>query len=619
MDEEEYFLLDDKSNKKKRIQNQKNIIIIILLALVSLFVTYILTVRILDYYESQKDIKYDEIIYEINGGKFIDFINNNIDNIDNNYYNMDLNYDYDNEENMNNQNDENDINENDFTGSINDNNNENTIIGSNDDNENEIAINENNVNGDQHESIINGKENNKNNDKDKEYNKMEGSYDENMKNSNSEMIINNNDNINKNKVDLDNFMLLNRKNRKGPITLNRENDDGSKLNIYSMIINSDENKIYTYDNTVVDFQLMEPVLRLREEFLCDYRDDMPPESYYGYSLSCPLHYTISINDTFYGRREYDSIHCTRFPNGDEVPIGDLVAYSDCGENKTELVKELCEGKRECVLKPSKHIFGETCFYYRYLQVKYHCVKDKIFKNQQIAIVTFADKIKENSVYENSISEFYQYSKIHGYQFLLKRNKYDYTRDTLYMKLYSLLEIMLDGLKNNKYDWIFWVDSDTIIGNPNIKLESFLPENDNIHFIASNDSNGLSTGVFFLRVHPWSLNFLNRALSYSYFNIKKSQRYSEQTSINNVLLESDEQEHYTIVPQDWFNSYLSNKNKGDFIIHLAGEDEKDEKAKEVRLEIKKMKWYKYKTNKEMRREVRYYYSLPKNKQHKLKMK
>jgi len=109
---------------------------------------------------------------------------------------------------------------------------------------------------------------------------------------------------------------------------------------------------------------------------------------------------------------------------------------------------------------------------------------------------------------------------------------------------------------------------------------------NIHLIISDDVNGLNNGVFFIRVHPWSLNFLMRSMSYSYFNNKHSLRYAEQSSMNNVLIEGDESYHYIIVLQSWFNSYIGLNTKGEFLLHLVGHVTKDEEAKTFRNHFKR---------------------------------
>lgn len=61
----------------------------------------------------------------------------------------------------------------------------------------------------------------------------------------------------------------------------------------------------------------------------------------------------------------------------------------------------------------------------------------------------------------------------------------------------------------------WGDADSVILNPNIPLSLFLPPADlsHVNFVGTRDWNGLNNGVFFLRVHPWSISMLTSAMSY----------------------------------------------------------------------------------------------------------
>jgi len=58
--------------------------------------------------------------------------------------------------------------------------------------------------------------------------------------------------------------------------------------------------------------------------------------------------------------------------------------------------------------------------------------------------------------ENSVSEFYQYSKIHGYDFYFSSNNYTPGREIYFMKLNIIIEKLIEGLKTLKYDWILLV-------------------------------------------------------------------------------------------------------------------------------------------------------------------
>ncbi|OUM61502.1 hypothetical protein PIROE2DRAFT_12503 [Piromyces sp. E2] len=66
---------------------------------------------------------------------------------------------------------------------------------------------------------------------------------------------------------------------------------------------------------------------------------------------------------------------------------------------------------------------------------------------------FSNAVKPNSIYENAIGAFYQYSKIHGYDLHHYSYRYDVERQIFFMKLNSIIETLIIGLKEKKYDWI----------------------------------------------------------------------------------------------------------------------------------------------------------------------
>ncbi|ORX61135.1 hypothetical protein BCR36DRAFT_273708 [Piromyces finnis] len=412
------------------------------------------------------------------------------------------------------------------------------------------------------------------------------------------------------------FVFVDQKEEKGPITVDREKDDKTKLNIYSYTKKSDDS--FYYDNK--KFETLEDVKKEKDVYFCELPTNRPPEGYKGYDIVCPTYYSIKVNKVFYGRHANDTKHCNIRYGGEQAKLEDLLVNEECVSEPIEYVKGICEGKDYCTLRPGGSHFTDSCpSKHKYLQVKYECVKKQEIKKEKISIVMFSNIIKVNSIYENAISEFYQYASIHGYVFQFNSFKYDTERQVFFMKLNSILEKMITGLKEKNIDWIFWVDSDVILANPNIRLEAFLPGEgmNKIHLIAADDLNGLNAGTFLIRVHPWSLNFLMRAMSYSYYHSEKGLKYADQSSMNNVLVESKEDDHYIVVPQNWFNSYIGLNKDGDFLLHLAGHVNKDTEAKTFRDHIcSNKKWYS-KSNEEMREEVLKYYSLPKEEQHKIK--
>jgi len=408
-------------------------------------------------------------------------------------------------------------------------------------------------------------------------------------------------------------------NKDGPITIDKNKDDGTKIVLSDYIYDVDDNKVeyFLFDNVTIN--ALENRIDKPERYLCELEFTLSEDGGQAYDISCPMYYSIAIDKAFYGRYKLDNDRCTINYKGERVPDSALSTVNDCGNGFEDKVKASCEGKTNCYLLPFRLEFTDSCPGKRkYLHLQYHCAKNKVNKAPKFAVVMFANRIDPNSLFEHSISEFYQYCKIHGYKFIFNSKRYDDGRDLYYMKLHVLIEAIIKGLKTKEYDWIFWADGDTAITNPNIKLETFLPEDNDIHFIATRDRHSLNAGLFMIRVDSWSLNMLMRAVSYQYYNPNVRVGFSDQTSVNDLLIDSKEDRHYVIVPQSWFNNYPDLKRPGGFIVHYAGRKNKMEVFEEDRnvAYTEDKKWAKAKTNKQLRKEVLDYYRLPKDKQKKL---
>jgi len=95
-------------------------------------------------------------------------------------------------------------------------------------------------------------------------------------------------------------------------------------------------------------------------------------------------------------------------------------------------------------------------------------------------------------------------------------------------------------------------------NQEIPLEIFEPPSDykQINWLAGKDYNGLNAGVFLLRVCPWSLNLLNRVMTYKHYHPTEDYTFEEQ-SILARLTEKDDafKDQSVYVPKSWFNAYF----------------------------------------------------------------
>jgi len=397
---------------------------------------------------------------------------------------------------------------------------------------------------------------------------------------------------------------------------------GIRLNIESLILPNDEEEneedLYENDDAVKEL----PKLTAR---LCDIDSSISPETYEGQEISCNKGYVINIDDVFFGRRPGDKETCSNDPSGYPYPESEVTVNEGekCETHPVNGVKYLCEGKRICHVKPSGSMYGYPCpKRHYYMEIEYHCVRKDVKKDPNFAIVMFADKVKEETIYDHAISQFAQYADVHNYKFFLEQKVIDPERPIFYMKLYSVLEYVMKGLKDKSYEWVFWVDGDVTLVNPNIKLDAFIPPEDqeNIHLVIADDFLGLNAGIFLIRVHPWSISFLMRACSYAFYKQDAYLPYVDQTAMYYVLTEQKEDDHYIIVPQNWFNSYYCDDDcegkaqKGDFLVHFAGYIDKDMTSEYMKQKIMSdSEWYS-RTTKEMRKTVIDYYNLPKEQQH-----
>jgi len=414
------------------------------------------------------------------------------------------------------------------------------------------------------------------------------------------------------------FVLVNKFKEHGPITTNRVLDDGKKRNIYNLVREEDDSYYYKYDK----FSELDSKTDLKAEYLCDIDTPARPEGAKGYDLVCPEYYTLSIEKAFYGHHANDLDHCKKDYSKEQLEQ----LKNECGNDVLGRVKKQCNDRQYCSIVPKNIVYKSRCpAGINYLNVEYRCIKEKKLEKERISIVQFYDNLQSNSVAEHSASEFYQYANIHGYEYTLGNYNYIPGRIVYFMKFQALIEKISEGLKYKKYDWVVWMDSDVIIANPNLKLETFLPDENmsNVHIIVGVDylgrkdiCCGINAGVLFLRVHEWTLDILMRSMSYPYFNPKDELQFHDQTALNNALLDFNETEHYIVTPAEWFNTFHIQDNKGNFLFHIMGLSNKKGTLYKFLDESKGDEDYLKKTNEEMRKTVLEYYHKSKEEQIKL---
>lgn len=137
----------------------------------------------------------------------------------------------------------------------------------------------------------------------------------------------------------------------------------------------------------------------------------------------------------------------------------------------------------------------------------------------------------------------------------------------------------------------WYDADTLILNPNIQWELFLPPAAfaNINFMATKNVDGVNAGLFFFRVDEWSVEFLSD--TYSLGRLRPEIDISgniEQNSMKYLLSQDQVKKHIIYQPQSWYNGFHGDGradteiNEGDMLVHFAGINHDDEEGRKNEL-------------------------------------
>ncbi|KAJ0169083.1 putative alpha-1,2-galactosyltransferase C8D2.17 [Colletotrichum tanaceti] len=239
----------------------------------------------------------------------------------------------------------------------------------------------------------------------------------------------------------------------------------------------------------------------------------------------------------------------------------------------------------------------------------------------VVIVTVLDEENYSDNYLASIrANRDQYAQLHGYEVMFaKVGDYDLRGSPAsWNKVVSLRHAMT---KYPEAGWFWYIDQDAYIMDPSISVDSLVLKSDkidslmirdhpvvppdsiiktfphlkgrDIDFVLTQDREGLSAGVFFVRNGEWAKFFIDTWFDplYRTYNFQKAEAHA---------LEHIVQWHPTIlsklaiVPQKTFNSYNRyDKGEmfkdGDFVVRAAGCTMTGERACEEELSSYKTTW------------------------------
>jgi len=134
-------------------------------------------------------------------------------------------------------------------------------------------------------------------------------------------------------------------------------------------------------------------------------------------------------------------------------------------------------------------------------------------SKKIVIITIEDRKSEYIALHHRSLE--KYSNKHSYEYI-KLDECPYNNSSTYWcKVYAVQEL----LKTGEYDYVVWLDSDTVIVNDNIPIEYYLSKYGypdivfgKVNFYFDIGIYGINAGVFLIRNSPIGVNFIDECIN-----------------------------------------------------------------------------------------------------------
>lgn len=184
--------------------------------------------------------------------------------------------------------------------------------------------------------------------------------------------------------------------------------------------------------------------------------------------------------------------------------------------------------------------------------------------KNIAVVSlYTEEISEYAIHsENSIKE---YCKKQNYTFYVYRRKIDEDSNPNWSKAQALLNHV------NDHDYLIWMDSDTLIFNPEKKFEDIISKASRKFIIATKDigeNSMLNSGVLIFKCHNYTKNLIKK---WRDFDGDKSSLYAsggDQEILCEILKKSDPFGYNRkIFEMNEFNTDPRFVDKDTFILHF----------------------------------------------------
>jgi hypothetical protein len=190
---------------------------------------------------------------------------------------------------------------------------------------------------------------------------------------------------------------------------------------------------------------------------------------------------------------------------------------------------------------------------------------------RIAVLTLAIGEEYKKVVKYGIRTKEEYCKRHGYALHSDEDIYVKERPIPWSKI-KLIQRYMNPVEH--YDFIVWIDADTLIMNPNIKLENIIREHfrPEVDFLTTRDNGAcINTGVWFIR----NTEYARRIIQDVWDDVESiNSRYFEQTAFEKFWVSNhlNLKDFSVVLPADGqkeFNCSRMFYKHGMFICHFLG--------------------------------------------------
>ena len=175
-----------------------------------------------------------------------------------------------------------------------------------------------------------------------------------------------------------------------------------------------------------------------------------------------------------------------------------------------------------------------------------------------------------------------YCRRQGYDFIVDYEAHA-QRGTPWWK-HAMVERLI---RKGTYDWIWWLDVDTLITNTEIKLADIIEDTlknvtnpDEIDWLITHDCNGLNTGSYIVRGHERSIKLFDNSGVIHDEETKKDKHLSDQDALGKLFKSDEASASRTVQVPQWklnafpqeiacFDQAKKVWEHGYFVLHFAG--------------------------------------------------